>query len=453
MNVRFELFHKNRKTPIIGNTREEIIEDLYESINWFRWKQNKPITEEEKQQIISRMTAIETKKGLSNSHIYLLPLSFFVSEPFDTQPLRIGLEAEYARGIQTAEPTQNQIKYDQIVGKIFYEEAVLIHIKLDGVQGNSAILELECRPFSVDSKEFLQQLLIIRSVKKAISEAEEGSNVQNMIRNLNLKSNKIKICVELENSLLFKAKTISLGPFVQVTLELPLSRFGDPNDTAILDLIENKGEQKLLIHARKAAIALIDILRPIAFELHGELYRIDSIKLEKLRGYLAQTIMQACQVIHYGKKKEHVRFHIRVAGPGCTSARDKSLLKLFFENENNYPLEYLRFKTTLKQALEEGLVQIGQRDTLKSKEINVSDMLDTIMTPPHSFASRELEFRSSSYLERTNLELRYGMTLVELRTVHSSLNTGILERHTESYERIKNAQTQPEYRSKKIFSI
>lgn len=135
-------------------------------------------------------------------------------------------------------------------------------------------------------------------MKEAISGVEQGSSVQEMIRDLKLESDNAEICVEPQNPLVFKAKTLRVGPFVQITLELPLSRFGDPDDTAILDLVENPGERNLLVHARRAATALVEILRPMASELHGHLYKIDSIKLAKLRGYWTQTIMQACQVIH-----------------------------------------------------------------------------------------------------------------------------------------------------------
>jgi len=451
--MRLELFHKHRSTSINGNTIEQITQDLCESVNWFRMDPDRNVSDEEKQQIISRFTALSGKEELSGSRV-CLPLRFFVSESDHKKPLRVGLEAEYARDVRSSESTPNKLKYEQVVGKILTKNAVLINIKLDGVKDNSALLELECRPFSLDSEEFSQQLQIIDIVKKAISGVEQGSSVQEMIRDLKLESDNAEICVEPQNPLVFKTKTLSVGPFVQITLELPLSCFGDPDDTAILDLVENPGERNLLVHARRAATDLVEILKPMASELHGHLYKIDSIKLAKLRGYWAQTIIQACQVIHYDKKKESVRFHIRAAGPISLSARDVNLLNIFFNEENRrYSRAHQAFKTTLEQALEEGLIQIAAGGSLKNRSDDISWMIMSVMTPCSNFAPNSLQFKSDSFFGARNLEFRYGMTLVELRTVHSSLNKGILEHNVKSYERIKDAQALPEFRPKKTFSI
>ena len=453
-----EIYFKGRVTNIDGYNAGGVVQDLFDSVEWFRMTPGVKVSEEEKLLISSRYEALARRLVIAKQPMYL-SLRHFLPELSPAKPRRVGLEAEYARNVRAPESSSSVLKYDQRVGSILTSDAegnkILAQIKLDGItlDEKSAILELEFRPFSLDSKEFSQQLLIIDNVRKAILGAEKGSSVQMLLDTLGQESMTCEIRIEKENPLVFDSPFQQLGPLCQVTVELPLSRLGDPADKAILELIEKPTERKLLQHARVAAEALVNLMRSMAAKLHGNIYEMNSIKLAKLRGYWAQSVMQACQVIHYDKDKERVGFHIRAAGPYQLGAREKVFLKTFFDRQSP-PSELPVFKETLERSLKEGVMLLAE-DGRQSKNIGINYMTMVLMVDSHNFEPRALQFKVGSCFSTTpnTLEFAYGMTLVELRHVRSSLNRGIMEGNAEVFSRIRSAQALPESRPRKALNL
>lgn len=424
-----EVFYKGRSDAIKGHTTESRIEDLCEMVLWFR-QNNEKLSEAEKETIRSKYIALIERVDYSTQPLFL-SLRYFLPENSTPKPLRVGLEAEYARSVHS---TESDLKYDQKVGTFLSDNKTLALLKLDGISTDkkSAILELECRPRPLDSKEFSEQLQIIDRLRSAILGAERSSNVQDLLQ----------FQAEEQIPVVFGNPPKEIGPQCQVTLELPLSRLGDPTDQAILDLIEKPTERKLLQHARLAADALVGLMRREASKLHGYVYTAESIKLAKLRGYWAQSIMQACQVTHYDKNKERVGFHIRVAGPLCLGARDKALLKVFFET---YQPD---FSQILRRALKDGVALLAEDGRESGNLGGLEYMPSSLMKDAYNFESRPFVFKVST----DSLELSHGVTLVELRHVHSALNRGIVERSVEAYSRITKAQARPESRPRKVLA-
>lgn len=438
------VFHKNRIIRIEGHNTEKKIQNLCEDIPSLRNAPDEKITEEEKLLISSRYRDLMQRVGQGHEQV-LFSLSQFLPQPTKPFTPRIGLEAEYMYIIRAPESTP--LKYDQRVATVSTpDNKLLAHLKLDGISQDetTAILELECRPYPLDSSEFSLQLQTIENLRQAIRGAETGSSVQELLDDC-------KLQVLKEKSLVFVESFKGVGPFCQVTVELHLSRLGDPEDKAILELVEDPPERKLLQHARDTADVLVRLMRPTASKIHGDIYNPNSIKLANLRGYWAQSIMQACQVIHYEKKKEYVGFHIRTAGPYRLSARDKALLKAFF-NARAYPSEFNAFKETLENGLKTGVALLASADrSVDPGELAL--IYWSLMADCEDFAPRDFQFKSGNIHANSpsNLEFAYGMTLVELRDVHSSLNRGIMQRSQDAYLRIKNAQAQPAPGPKKTF--
>lgn len=457
--VVIEIFHQERSTDIRGYNKEAIIEDLFSAVAWFRGASVESLSENEKLIIKSNFATLARQLELAQQlSSILLPLNYFVPDSSSSKPLRIGLEAEYSRFVRSPESAPNQLKYDQLVGRILApgtnDSQVLALIKLDGISSDkkSAILELELRPYSLNSKEFSQQLKIINDLGKVILQAKKDSSVQELLDSLCSEGNNYEILVERKNTLIFDSPESEVGPFCQVTVELPLSRLGDPKDKAILDLIDDPEERELLQHARIAANALVGILRPFSAQLHGDIYEMKSIKLSKLRGYWAQSIMQACQKVQYGTKKDWLSFHIRAAGPRCLSAREKILMNKFFDTRPATS-ELTHFKNTLKKSLEEGIKLLSSDD--QKDDSSIQSLVDALTKCSYDFEPRFLQFKSVGRDGNPpdNLEFRYGMTLVELRAVRSSLNKGIIVGSEVANAQIIKAQALPENRSKKILKV
>jgi hypothetical protein len=348
-----------------------------------------------------------------------LSMHLFLPESTPKQACRVGLEVEYARGV-----LGKDLKYELLVGKASLDGKPFALLKLDGISEDKeiAILELECRPFPIDSKEFAIQLSLIEEIRKTVLNADNGSSVKTLAKGLGFEEEPIDLS--------FDKLSGKIGPFCQVTVELPLSRMGDPKDTAILELVQKPTERELLVYARTVAEQIVEKFRPIASELQGNLYDAKSIKLAKMRGYWTQTIMQACQKIHYGTDKERVGFHIRAAGPFQLSARDKIVLKAFSFRES--------FREFLTQVLEKGAQILAKDGRKPSEEGGISSLALMIMKDSYDFEPRVIQFKSGGV---SNLEFAYGMTLVELRHVRSSLNQGVMIGDAEAISLIKKAQT------------
>ncbi len=445
-----EVYYKDRIISIHGRNSEEAVRALCNSVVLFRGGAAKgKVSEEEKVLISSRYAALAQRIESAKQTVFL-SLRHFLPEPSLSKPRCVGLEAEYVRPVRASESTPSYLEYEQPVGSIEGGGRFLARIKLDGVTSDTkfAILELECRPYSLDSKEFSQQLRIIESMRRAILRAKEGSSVQSLLDNFGQESTSYKLRVERAPLLVFDTLSEGIGPYCQVTVELPLSRLGDPADKAILDLVECPYERELLQHARIAADALVKLMRPLAAKLHGDLYEMNSIKLAKLRGYWAQSIMQACQVIYYEEAKWFVGFHIRAAGPYWLSARDNALLTTFFDI-NSRPSEFITFEETLKQALKKGIIILAADD--KSKDVcSIANISMMLMQDYRNFQTDPFRFKASV----DTLRFAYGMTLVELRDVESSLNRGIIKQsNPKPYSRIKSAQALPESRPKKTLNV
>jgi hypothetical protein len=143
--------------------------------------------------------------------------------------------------------------------------------------------------------QFVQEQ-VVRIFQTCLSKAVDGANLSTIIDAYNqqiklnaaLKDWELKIADDSwQRDVGHDDVVFQQNEAVQTNVEVPFLKIGSASDTSIPALIHTAAEKDRFLKCRTAGNKIVDSdLRPIAYQLHGKLFKLETIKLDKLRSFL-----------------------------------------------------------------------------------------------------------------------------------------------------------------------